>query len=72
MKVSDLYVYCALDREQQALFLEGRPEACAQVALWFRKLIAPRYELFFYDQGFGDHLKLTRATTEQEILDRFG
>ena len=58
-------------RNGQAISLDGDLEDCAEVALWFRTLIAADTRLWFYDQGYNYDIEVTPATTARQIVDAF-
>ncbi|HEX2916242.1 MAG TPA: hypothetical protein VH186_36110 [Chloroflexia bacterium] len=55
-----------------ALFMAGGDlKEYAEIAVWYRKIVPPRYQLFLYCAGDspGEEFELLPETTEQDILN---
>jgi len=62
----------ALNRDGQALILDGAIEDCAEVALWFRALVPDEQPLLFYDEAFNEDVELRSAMRVDELINAFG
>ncbi|HAG81077.1 MAG TPA: hypothetical protein DCL61_07860 [Cyanobacteria bacterium UBA12227] len=58
-------------KDRMSIALEGDIRDCAKFALWLRSQIDPKYQLFFYDQGYSADVELRKETTEEEIVKQF-
>jgi hypothetical protein len=61
----------ALNRDGQALILDGAIEDCAEVALWFRALVPEEQPLLFYDEAFNEDVELRSAMHVDELINPF-
>lgn len=58
-------------RDDEGVALDGDMRDCADFALWFRSLVPPEQELWFYDQSYSAHVKLKPNTTATTVEAAF-
>ena len=58
-------------RDGEGVALDGDIRDCADFALWFRSLVPPEQELWFYDQAYSAHVNLKPGTTATTVEAAF-
>lgn len=66
------YVNGMLDRDGDAVVLDGDLTASAEVASWVSGIIDPVFEVVFYDEGYTSVASLSDRPSPEEIIRRFG
>ena len=61
----------SLDRDGQAVTLDGDLDDAARAALWVRGLTPAEQPLQVYDEGYSANVELTPATAADEITRAF-
>jgi len=61
----------AYAKQGDTIVMEGDVFDCAQIALWYRRLVPPQQLLIFYDEIFSASIELRAETLADEIMRAF-
>jgi len=59
------------NQNYSGISIDGDFEDCVAFALWFRSLVPPGQELWFYDDSFINHVDLTPHTSAETVAAAF-
>ena len=61
----------ALNRDGQAIVLEGEIRAIALIALWVRSVVPAQQPLILYDEGYNADIEIRVGATVDELIAPF-
>ena len=68
-EINNVFVEGQLARTLNAITLEGDVKDCAEIALWFRRLVPLQTNLLFFDVDYTSSIEVKMNTILKEITD---